>query len=181
MFFFSSSPFVRRFDGVPYYLYDGIVRYAARWSSSLPLPPPLSPPATTTTFITTTTNLYHQQLLPPLFPPPIIVRQDITTVVTFCFRLHPLTFLRPRYLAALALKYRCGRPYRAWVRWAAQMKRLHHLFAKCFWPLYIWRKSTREAILERQKACLLKRLYWTSVNIRLFRAWRNWALAKVTW
>lgn len=74
----------------------------------------------------------------------------------------------------MALKYRCNKPFKKWAEWTAETIRTHHLFAKCFWPLYVWRKTTREAVLERQKGEFLKQAYWTYFQLHLFRGWKGW-------
>ena len=51
---------------------------------------------------------------------------------------------------------------------------LHRLFAGCFWPIYTWRKVTREAILQRQKAGMLKNIYMTASTLTCFRCWAQW-------
>jgi len=79
----------------------------------------------------------------------------------------------------LELRYRCKSPFKFWRKYVDKMLILHHLFAKCFWPIYIWRKTTREAILERQKANLLKNLYVCSFTLHVFRAWKKFAMQKM--
>jgi len=52
------------------------------------------------------------------------------------------------------------------------------LFAGCFWPIHTWRKATRESILQRQKASMLKNMFSTTLCIKCFRNWAQWSKAR---
>lgn len=62
--------------------------------------------------------------------------------------------------------------------WVVRLKARHHLFAKCFWPIYTWRKYTRASTLARQKARFLVRVLDLYVQLRNFRAWSKVHRAK---
>ena len=78
----------------------------------------------------------------------------------------------------MSIKLFCAKPVRKWRAHTREMIALRHLFAKCFWPLHVWRKTTRGARLERQKASLLKQIYWCYFELHLFRAWKGWTQAR---
>ena len=58
-------------------------------------------------------------------------------------------------LHAVSVRYRCRKPVYEWRMWVVKLKARHHLFAKCFWPIYTWRKYTRATTLARQKSRFL--------------------------
>ena len=87
------------------------------------------------------------------------------------------TVLRAWFKAVMnvvSVRYRCRKPFWEWRKHAVKLLQLHRLFAGCFWPIYTWRKVTREAILQRQKAGMLKNIYMTASTLTCFRCWAQW-------
>ena len=83
------------------------------------------------------------------------------------------TVLRAWFKAVMnvvSVRYRCRKPFWEWHKHAVKLRKLHHLFAACFWPIYTWRKVTREGILQRQKAGMLRNIYLTASSLTCFRA-----------
>ena len=67
------------------------------------------------------------------------------------------------------MRYRCRKPVYEWRMWVVKLKARHHLFAKCFWPIYTWRKHTRATTLARQKSRFLVRVLDVYIQLRNFR------------
>lgn len=69
-------------------------------------------------------------------------------------------------------RFRGCRKLREWRNVVAALHKKRALFRQCFWPLYVWRRETRVAVVGAAKAEVLLSVWTTCRQMMFLRAWR---------
>ena len=76
-------------------------------------------------------------------------------------------------------RFRGCRKLREWRNVVVAVQKKRELFRQCFWPLYIWRRETRVAVVGAAKAQLLLDVWRTCRQMMFLRAWREHVRVRV--
>ena len=71
------------------------------------------------------------------------------------------------------------RKLREWRNVVAAVKKKRDLFRTCFWPMHVWQRETRIAIVGGAKAKLLVQVWKTMIQLSLFRAWKEYTRVRM--